>query len=245
MPDAGGNVDHAAKLREVVKRYAVAITPALDALIDPYDPQDPIARQFRPSPRELETRPGEHADPIGDAAHSPLKGVVHRYPDRVLLKILHACPVYCRFCFRREMVGPGGEAMSPAEIDAALDYIHGDPGIWEVILTGGDPLLLSPRRMMELVTALDGIAHLGVIRLHSRVPVADPDRVSGPLIEALKTRQKAVWLAVHTNHPRELTAAALDSLRRLADAGISLVSQTVLLKDVIGKNIGLCVDVGR
>ncbi len=232
MPDAGGDVDHAAKLREVAQRYAVGITPALDSLIDPHDPQDPIARQFRPSPSELETRPGEHADPIGDAAHSPLKGIVHRYPDRVLLKILHACPVYCRFCFRREMVGPGGEVLTPAEIDAALDYVRRDSGIWEVILTGGDPLLLSSRRMRELVTALDGIDHLGVIRLHSRVPVADPDRVSRPLIDALKTRDKAVWLAVHTNHPRELTAAALDSLRRLANAGISLVSQTVLLKGV-------------
>ena len=228
MPDAGGDD----RLREVTRRYAVAITPTLDALVDPQDPDDPIARQFRPSTRELEHRPEEMADPIGDSAHSPLKGIVHRYPDRVLLKVLHACPVYCRFCFRREMVGPGGESLSPAELDAALDYVRQRPAIWEVILTGGDPLLLSPRRMSALVTALDDIDHLGVIRLHSRVPIADPDRIDAALVRALKTSDKAVWLAVHANHPKELTQAALESLRRLSEAGISLVSQTVLLKGV-------------
>lgn len=237
MPDSGGDLDtadglQAARLRDVTQRYAVAITPALESLIDPDDPGDPIARQFRPSIQELETRPEEHADPIGDDAHSPLKGVVHRYPDRVLLKVLHACPVYCRFCFRREMVGPGGDALSPAELEAALDYVRRTPKIWEVILTGGDPLLLSPRRMTSLIAALDGIDHLGVVRLHTRVPVADPDRLSKAMIGALSTRDKAVWVSVHVNHPRELTAAALAALRRLTEAGIALVSQTVLLKGV-------------
>ena len=228
MPDAGGDD----RLRDVARRYAVAITPTLDSLIDPYDPDDPIARQFRPSARELDRRPEELSDPIGDDAHSPVKGIVHRYPDRVLLKVLHACPVYCRFCFRREMVGPGGEALTPDEIAAALEYVRQRAEIWEVILTGGDPLLLSPRRLAALVSALDGIDHLGVIRLHSRVPVADPDRIDRALAAALRTRDKAVWLAVHVNHPRELTPPALGSLRRLAEADVSLVSQTVLLKGV-------------
>ncbi len=231
MPDAGGE-ERAARLHAVAQRYAVAITPTLESLIDPHDPHDPIARQFRPSTAELDHRPEELADPIGDSVHSPVKGIVHRYPDRVLLKALHACPVYCRFCFRREMVGPGGEGLSPDELDAALAYVRDRPEIWEVILTGGDPLLLSPRRMAALVAALDAIDHLGVIRLHSRVPVADPERIDEPLLAALRTRDKAVWLAVHANHPRELTPAALESLDRLARAGIALVSQTVLLKGV-------------
>ncbi len=126
-------------LDRVAARYAVAITPAMAALIDPADPADPIARQFMPDLAELETAPGELADPIGDFAHSPALGIVHRYPDRVLLKINHTCAVYCRFCFRREMVGPGGHgALAGAALDEALAYIAARPAIWEVIVTGGD-----------------------------------------------------------------------------------------------------------
>src|SRR5207244_6297959 len=140
----------------------------------PADPADPIAAQFLPQAAELTVAPEERADPIGDAAHSPVKGIVHRYPDRVLLKPLHVCPVYCRFCFRREKVGPGGEALSAAELSVALAYIRERPEIWEVILTGGDPLMLAPRRLAELLAALDAIGHLGVIRIHSRVPIVEP-----------------------------------------------------------------------
>ncbi|HET8727426.1 MAG TPA: lysine-2,3-aminomutase-like protein, partial [Alphaproteobacteria bacterium] len=181
---------------------------------------------------ELVIARDELEDPIGDAAHSPVKGIVHRYPDRALLKPLHACPVYCRFCFRREMVGPGGDGLSAAELDAAIDYIAGRPEIFEVILTGGDPLLMSPRRLADLIARLDAIPHLGVIRLHTRVPVVDPGRVRPALVDALRARDKAVWVAIHANHPRELTAAARGALRLLGDAGFALVSQTVLLKGV-------------
>ena len=220
------------ELRAVARRYAIAVTPAMADLIDPADPADPIARQFVPDAAELDTRPDELADPIGDDAHSPLPGLVHRYPDRVLLKLLHACPVYCRFCFRREMVGPGGDAMGEAELAAAVDYIRARPQIWEAILTGGDPLMLAPRRLADAVARLDAVPHLGVIRLHSRVPVVEPERVTPELIAALRTSDSAVWLAIHSNHPRELTPAARDAIRRLADAGIALVSQTVLLRGV-------------
>ncbi len=134
---------------------------------------DPIARQFVPSGAETEVAPDELADPIGDEARSPVKGIVHRYPDRVLLKPLHVCPVYCRFCFRREKVGPGGEALSADELAAALAYIRSRPEIWEVILTGGDPLMLAPRRLAELMAALDAIPHVAIVRLHSRVPIVD------------------------------------------------------------------------
>jgi lysine 2,3-aminomutase len=216
----------------VAERYAVAVTPDMADLIDPADPADPIARQFVPDAAELETTPDEIADPIGDGAHEVLPGLVHRYPDRVLLKLLHACPVYCRFCFRREMVGPGGDALSAGEIDAAIAYIAARPAIFETILSGGDPLMLSPRRLGEVVGRLDAIPHLGVIRLHSRVPVVEPGRVTPDLVAALACTDTAPWLAVHVNHARELTPAAVACLRRLAAGGVSLVSQTVLLRGV-------------
>src|SRR3954470_4113561 len=132
-------------LEEVAARYAIAVTPHLVDLIDPSDPNDPIARQFVPRAEELSVAAGETADPIGDDAHAPVPGIVHRYPDRVLLKLVHVCAVYCRFCFRREMVGPGKRrALSPAQFRAACDYIAAHPELWEVILTGGDPMVLSP-----------------------------------------------------------------------------------------------------
>ncbi|MCW5730869.1 MAG: lysine-2,3-aminomutase-like protein [Alphaproteobacteria bacterium] len=219
-------------LEKVAGRYAVAITPAIAGLIDRDDPADPVGRQFVPDPAELATAPDELADPIGDFAHAPVKGIVHRYPDRVLLKPLHACPVYCRYCFRREQVGPGGEALDDAELDAALAYIAGRPEIFEVILTGGDPLMLAPRRLRVILRRLAEIPHLGVIRLHSRVPVADPARIDEALTEALALEQPAVWLAVHINHARELSPPALDACRRLTRAGIPLLGQTVLLNGV-------------
>ncbi|MEQ1671840.1 MAG: radical SAM protein, partial [Hyphomicrobium sp.] len=136
-------------------RYAIAVTPAMAELINTHDPSDPIARQFLPDVRELDHHSAENADPIGDHLKSPAPGLVHRYADRVLLKIAHVCPVYCRFCFRREMVGPQlGDALSPDELSTALDYIRATPSIWEVILTGGDPFVLSPRRVREVTEAL-------------------------------------------------------------------------------------------
>jgi lysine 2,3-aminomutase len=220
-----------AEIDRVAARYAVAVTPDVLALVDPADAADPIARQFVPDAAELETAPEEISDPIGDDTHSPLKGIVHRYPDRVLLKPLHTCPVYCRFCFRREAVGPGGESLTEAELTAALDYVRAHQEIWEVILTGGDPLLLSPRRLCEIVKALDAIPHLGVIRIHTRVPVVSPGRVTAELVVALGS-DKAVYVVLHANHPRELTAEAAQACRRIIDAGIPMLSQTVLLKGV-------------
>ena len=221
------------ELARVAERYAVAITPAVAALIDPADPDDPIARQFVPDARELDRGPHEREDPIGDAAHSPVEGIVHRYPDRVLLKPLHACAVYCRFCFRREMVGPKGlGALSPQALAAALAYIESRPEVWEVIVTGGDPLILSPRRLRDLVRRLAAIAHVKVIRFHTRVPVVDPERVTPALVRTLKAPRKATYLALHANHAREFTPAACAAIARLADAGIPLLGQSVLLRGV-------------
>ncbi len=220
-------------LAALTARYALAITPTIAALIDPSDPHDPIARQFVPDLREANALPEELADPIGDAAHSPVEGIVHRYPDRVLLKLLHVCPVYCRFCFRREMVGPGAEqVLSADKVAAALDYIRQHPAIWEVILTGGDPLALSARRLREVMAALGEIDHVKVLRLHTRVPAVDPARVTPELVEALRVPGKTTYVALHANHPRELSEAAAAALGRLADAGLALVSQSVLLAGV-------------
>jgi len=220
-------------LLEVGRRYAIAITPDVASLIDPDDPNDPIARQFVPDVRELEPHSAERADPIGDRLKSPAPGVVHRYPDRVLLKIASVCPVYCRFCFRREMVGPeNGEALSPDDLAAALEYIAATPAIWEVILTGGDPFVLSPRRIRDVTEALSTINHVKVLRWHTRVPVVDPARVTTGLVDALRATSKTVYVGLHTNHPRELTADARSAIARLVDAGIPLVGQTVLLRGV-------------
>ncbi len=222
-----------AMLEAVAARYAVALPPALAQLIDRNDPTDPIARQFIPDAAELDHRPEEIADPIGDDAHSPVEGIVHRYPDRVLLKLTHLCAVYCRFCFRREMVGPEKpNALSPDALANALDYIRTHPGIWEVILTGGDPLILSARRLRAMTRELAPIDHVKIVRIHTRVPIADPARVTPDLVRAMKIKGKATYVAVHVNHPRELTPEARLACARLADVGIPLLSQTVLLAGV-------------
>jgi lysine 2,3-aminomutase len=220
-------------LEKVAARYAVAVTPDIAALIDPSDPDDPIARQFIPGAEELVAGPSENADPIGDHAHSPVAGIVHRYPDRVLFKLVHVCAVYCRFCFRREMVGPGkATALSQAAYDKAIDYIRAHPEVWEVILTGGDPLMLSPRRLTEIMADIAGIDHVRIIRIHTRVPVADPARISGEMIAALKVKGATTWVALHANHARELTDRARAACADLIDAGIPMVSQSVLLRGV-------------
>ncbi|MGB3812685.1 MAG: lysine-2,3-aminomutase-like protein [Shinella sp.] len=217
----------------VAERYAVAVTPSLVSLIDADDPLDPIARQFIPDAAELLTLPEERADPIGDLAHSPVEGIVHRYPDRVLLKAVHVCPVYCRFCFRREMVGPEGlGTLSAKALDTAIAYIAARPEIWEVILTGGDPLVLSPRRLQAIMERLAAIPHLKIVRFHSRVPVVDPARVDDALVAALKASGKTTYVALHANHPREFTVEARAAIARIVDAGMVMISQTVLLKGV-------------
>ncbi|PYB70474.1 MULTISPECIES: lysine-2,3-aminomutase-like protein [Rhizobium] len=220
-------------LDAVTERYAIALTPTVARLIDTSDPLDPIAAQYLPTAAELIEHPDERPDPIGDHPHSPVDGIVHRYPDRVLLKLLHVCPVYCRFCFRREMVGPDGDGtLSSQQLDTALDYIRSHDGIWEVILTGGDPLILSPRRLRDVMQALATIDHVKIVRIHSRVPAVDPARITPELVEALKSGGKTVFVALHANHPRELTPEVRAACTRLVDAGISMVSQSVLLKGI-------------
>jgi lysine 2,3-aminomutase len=219
-------------VEDVARRYAVAVSPHLLSLVDTADLADPIARQFLPDSAELNTLPEELADPIGDAAHSPVKGIVHRYADRVLLKAVAVCPVYCRFCFRREMIGPGHDTLTPGEIDAALAYVAAHPEIREVILTGGDPFILSPRRIAELTQRLATIESVKIIRWHTRVPMVDPARVTDELVAALHAPGVTTWVAVHANHAREFAPEARAAIARLVDGGIALASQSVLLKGV-------------
>src|SRR3954453_3775194 len=221
------------ELERVAARYAVAVTPEVAALIDPDDPGDPIARQYIPRAEELTVQPGERPDPIGDHSHSPGEGIVHRYPDRVLFKLVHVCAVYCRFCFRREMVGQGkASALTPDAYQIAIAYIRGRPEIWEVILTGGDPLMISPRRLAEVMADIAAIDHVKIIRLHTRVPVADPARITSEMIAALRVDGAATWVALHANHAKELTERARAACAGIIDAGIPMVSQSVLLRGV-------------
>jgi lysine 2,3-aminomutase len=223
--------DDLTAVRRVAERYSVAVTREVLDLIDAADPRDPIAAQFVPQPAEQVTTAEERSDPIGDDVHTPIKGITHRYSDRVLLKPLHVCPVYCRFCFRREVVGPTGGLLSPDELDGALAYIAARPAIWEVILTGGDPLLLSPRRLADLQRRIGAIPHVRVVRLHTRVPVVDSARVTDELVATLRG-PKTTWLVLHSNHVRELTPAAESAIARLVDAGVPVLSQSVLLRGV-------------
>jgi len=190
---------------------------------------DPVARQFVPSVEELTIRDEELGDPIGDDTHAPVKGLTHRYPDRVILHVTKTCEVYCRFCFRREAVGEEGSLPEP-DLVAALDYIAVNPAIREVILTGGDPLVLSARRIKGLMDRLAAIPHVDIVRIHTRIPVVAPEKVTAELVEAL--RGPVVWVVVHTNHAQEIGVAAEAALGRLAGAGVPLLSQSVLLRGV-------------
>ncbi len=232
LADAGlVEADRLPALEGVAAQYAVAITPAMAELIQHAD--DPIGRQFVPCEAELDVQPAEAADPVGDFAHAPVEGIVHRYPDRCLLKLNHACAVYCRFCFRREMVGPDGlRPLSAGALDAAVAYIAGHPAIWEVIVTGGDPLILSPRRLHEAMARLAAIEHVKVMRFHTRVPAVAPEMVTDDLVAALKASGKTTYVALHANHARELTPAARQACARIVDAGVPMLGQTVLLKGV-------------
>jgi lysine 2,3-aminomutase len=218
--------DDVTALEAVTARYAMALTPSLART-------DALARQFVPSVAELITCPDELSDPIGDERHSPVPGIVHRHPDRVLFKVVAACPVYCRFCFRRETIGPGSEnALSLDEMDAACRYIADHPEVSEVILTGGDPFVLSARRAAEMTRRLAAIEHVKIVRWHTRVPVVDPSRITDDFVAALLAPGVTSWVALHANHADEFSPDACRAIARLIDAGVPTVSQSVLLSGV-------------
>ncbi len=225
------NAGAGARLADVVENFNVRLTPHVQNLIETSDVSDPIFAQYVPSELEMRTTHGEMSDPIGDDVHGKVKGITHRYPDRLLLKATHTCQVYCRFCFRREKVGQAEEALNADEMTAAISYIRATPEIWEVILSGGDPLVLSDRRLAGMMAALSDIPHVQVIRIHTRAPVADPARVSDGLISALNVRP-AVYMVVHVNHPKEISEDVKLGFSKLVNAGIPLLSQSVLLRGV-------------
>lgn len=201
-------------------------------ILSPAPLQDPVGRQYMPDMREEIIAAEENDDPIGDDAHAPVKGIVHRYPDRVLLKITDTCSVYCRFCFRKEMVGQGGGMLSAEEVDAALAYVRASENIREVILTGGDPLTLSNRRLGELLARLESIPHLDIIRIHTRSPVVRPERVDDGLTDLFSSIRKALYVVLHVNHAQEIDARVEAAFQKLSRSGAILLSQSVLLKDI-------------
>jgi len=220
------------QLQPVFDQYAATIPLSLAQAVKEDKPDGPLARQFVPSEMELIRNPAEREDPIGDKTHSPVKGIVHRYPDRVLLMPISVCAVYCRFCFRREQVGPSAGLLSASELEAALNYVRTDTDIWEVIITGGDPFVLSPKRIKGILKALDTIKHVSVVRFHTRVPVAKPEQITLELLEVLESCSKSIFVAIHCNHATELTENAAAACALLADKGIPLLGQSVLLNGV-------------
>lgn len=219
--------DHAA-LAMVAQKYAVAVSPHLLELIQK---EEGVRKQFIPTAAELNNGPHDMSDPIGDHVHSPIKGVIHRYPDRALLQPVTVCPVYCRFCFRRETVGKGNPALTPSELENCYTYIQQNPSIWEVILSGGDPLILKPKQLASIIERLDAIPHVEIIRIHTRIPTVDPARVNAELLGAL-TLRRPVYVVMHINHPAEFTPDAIAAINMLADNGIVLLGQSVLLKGI-------------
>ncbi|MEZ4599859.1 MAG: KamA family radical SAM protein [Syntrophotaleaceae bacterium] len=217
-----------APLREVVRRYPMRITSYYLGLIE--GPGDPVWRQCVPDVRELDISQ-DIPDPLDEERLSPVPLVVHRYPDRVLLLASGECAVYCRFCTRKRKIGCPGMAVSESGLEAALEYIARNSQISDVIVSGGDPLLLEDDRLEKLLSRLRAIPHVEVIRLGSRVPVTLPERITESLCSMLR-RHHPVYLNTHFNHPRELTPAAAQACGRLADAGLSLGNQTVLLQGV-------------
>lgn len=225
------NAQDASTINQVVDNFSLAITSQMQQLIDSNNPDDPIAKQFVPSAQELQIADHELADPIGDKNYTKVKGIIHRYPDRCLFTPVHVCPVYCRFCFRREIVGNSEETLTPQEMEQAFAYLASHPNIWEVILTGGDPLILKPTFLKKIIDRLNAIEHIEIIRIHTRVPVVESDRITPELITALQSK-KPVYISLHCNHPKELTPAAKQACTALIDAGFPMLSQSILLKDL-------------
>lgn len=214
-------------LQAIADKYTIAISPHLLN----YMQHEGIKRQFVPSKEELNELASDMQDPIGDKTYSPLRGIIHRYPDRCLLQPVNVCPVYCRFCFRRETVGKGNPALTPDELNNCFNYIAGHPEIWEVILSGGDPLILKPQQLATIITKIDEISHVDIIRIHTRVPIVEPHRINAELLAILKLR-KPIYIVLHINHPDEFTKEAIEVIDLLADNGIVLLGQSVLLKGI-------------
>jgi lysine 2,3-aminomutase len=220
------------KLQLTLKRFPLSITPSYLSLVDAEDfRNDPVFMQACPSPRELEIEKHDMSDPLAEDRDSPVPGVTHRYPDRVLLQVANVCSMYCRHCTRKRQVGDVDSIPGRADLLAGIEYIRKTPAIRDVLLSGGDPLMLSDDYLDWLLTEIRAIPHVQVIRIGTRMPVVLPYRITNELVAMLKKHQP-LWLNTHFNHPREVTASSREALRLLADAGIPLGNQSVLLAGV-------------
>lgn len=205
------------------------ISPHIRATIEA-SASSALKAQFVASAAEHVIHPAELDDPIADAKFSPVKGIVHRYPDRCLLTPIFTCPVYCRFCFRKETLGVN-KALTTAELAICYQYIAANANIWEVILSGGDPLLLKPTRLQQIITELSAISHVEVIRIHSRIPLVCPEKITKAMLAVLQLH-KPTYLVLHTNHADEFTPVAEQAIASIVDSGVPMLSQTVLLRGV-------------
>lgn len=211
--------------------FRVDVTPYFISLIDPSDPTDPIRRQMIPTEEEITPFTGMMEDSLAEDKHSPVPGLVHRYPDRVLMLVTTQCASYCRYCTRGRIVGDPAATFSHEEMDAQIDYLKRTPQVRDVLLSGGDPLVISPKILEELLTRLREIPHIEIIRIGSRVPVFMPMRVTDELTNLLK-RFHPLWLNIHVNHPNEITAELATACDKFSSAGIPLGNQSVLLAGV-------------
>jgi len=212
-------------------RFIMGIPPYWAVLMDPDDPTCPIRRQAVPVEEEYKLSPNDMIDPLAEDSHMPVPGLVHRYPDRVLLLVVEVCSMYCRFCTRSRVVGTSAGFSRPANIDQAIEYIKAHRKIRDVLISGGDPLTLSDERLDEVLTKLKAIPHVEFVRIGTRNPVTLPYRVTASLCAMLKTHTP-VWMSLHFNHPKEVTDPVKKACGMLADSGVPLGSQTVLLKGI-------------
>jgi lysine 2,3-aminomutase len=209
----------------------MAATPYYLSLIHPHDLHDPVRMQAVPSIHETEVWPWEMADPLDEEGESPVPNIVHRYPDRVLFLVTRCCAMYCRHCTRRRLVGEEDYCISKEQIETALDYIRRTTAIRDVLISGGDPLTLSDERLEYILSRLRAIEHVEIIRIGTRVPVTMPMRIT-PALMAMFKKYQPIWINTHFNHPNELTPDSIAACGRIADAGIPLGNQSVLLKGV-------------
>jgi lysine 2,3-aminomutase len=212
-------------------RFRVGATPYYASLIDPDHPHCPVRRQVIPLPAEAEEAPGDRRDPTGEEPHRPVRALVQKYPDRALLLVTDRCPAYCRHCTRRRITGAEGNGLDRAALDEAIGWLRAHGGVREVILSGGDPLVLADERLEPILEALRAVPHVRRIRLATRAPVTNPFRVTEPLARLLR-RFAPLWVVTHFNHPRELTVEAREACERLVDHGVPVENQSVLLRRI-------------
>lgn len=224
--------DNKKELEETLAKFPLSITPYYLSLIDSSDyVNDPIFKQSFPSPSELIISKCDMKDPLSEEKDSPAPGITHRYPDRVLFHISNVCSMYCRHCTRKRKVGDVDSIPKKDEVVKGIEYIKSNPAVRDVLLSGGDPFMLSDEYLDWILTELEDIPHVEVIRIGTRMPVVLPYRITDELVEVLK-KHHPLWINTHFNHPREITASSKNALRKLADAGIPLGNQTVLLAGV-------------